>query len=79
MSQKIQAKVAKLLKSELLVLPAFLEFYNSFDTLLVCFCGLMNNLFRQQAIFQKLVFLKTGILESFSKDDIQQFHVAGLK
>ena len=45
-SQEIKPKVAKLLKLEILVFPASLELYNSFDTLLVCFHGLMNNLRR---------------------------------
>ena len=35
-------EAAKLLMSEILVFPASLELYNSFDTLFVCFHGLME-------------------------------------
>ena len=37
-------EAAKLLMSEIVLFPASLELYNSFDTLFVCFHGLMNNL-----------------------------------
>ena len=46
MSQKITPtfEAAKLLMLDILVFPASLELYNSFDTIFVCFDGLMNNL-----------------------------------
>ena len=45
LSQKIvqNFEAAKLLMSEILVFPASLQLYSSFDTLFVCFDELMNN------------------------------------
>ena len=43
---KLYFEAAKLLMSEILVFPASLELHNLFDTLFVCFHGLMNNLCR---------------------------------
>ena len=43
---KLYFEVAKLLMSEILAFPASLELYNSSDILLVCFHGLINNLYR---------------------------------
>ena len=45
--------------SEILDFPASLELYSAFDTLFVCFHGLMNT-----KIFSKVGFLKTGILKN---------------
>ena len=56
-------EAAKLLTSEILGFPASLDLYNSFDTLFICFHGLMNN---GTKLFSKAVsFLKTGILKHF--------------
>ena len=51
---KLYFEAAKLLKSEILAFSASLELYNSFDTLFVCFHGLMNNLCRK--LFSRVSF-----------------------
>ena len=55
-----------LLMSEVLAFPASLDLYNSFDTLIILFHGLMNNLCRYYCkLFSKVIFSQNWNCKEF--------------